>query len=108
MADRAVLQHSPLLQDILKCICLAASIGRVYFNVTTGVYVQVKGKLYLCLTKHDAVKTYGGVDVETHVFLTSALVVNRGFTSNLLYAGFLFGLFFYHENVGDMFSRSAG
>jgi hypothetical protein len=30
--------------------------------------------LSLCLTKHYAVKTHGEVDVETHVFLTSALV----------------------------------
>jgi hypothetical protein len=30
--------------------------------------------LSLCLTKHDAMKGYGGVDVETHAFLTSALV----------------------------------
>jgi hypothetical protein len=28
----------------------------------------------LCLTKHYAMKTYGGVDVSIHVVLTSALV----------------------------------
>jgi hypothetical protein len=33
-----------------------------------------KAKLSLCITKHYAMKTYGGVDIETHVFLTSALV----------------------------------
>jgi hypothetical protein len=34
---------------------------------------KVKVKLSL-LIKHHAMKTYGGVDVQTHVFLTSALV----------------------------------
>jgi hypothetical protein len=31
-------------------------------------------KLSLCVTKHYAVKMYGGVDVQIHVFLTSALL----------------------------------
>jgi hypothetical protein len=31
-------------------------------------------KLSLCLTKHYAIKTYGGVDVYIHILLTSALV----------------------------------
>jgi hypothetical protein len=31
-------------------------------------------KLSLCLTKHYAMKTYGGVGVQIHAFLTSALV----------------------------------
>jgi hypothetical protein len=31
-------------------------------------------KLFLCLTKHYAMKTYGGADVQIHVFLTSVLV----------------------------------
>jgi hypothetical protein len=30
--------------------------------------------LSLCLIKHYIMKTYGGVDVQIHVFLTSALV----------------------------------
>jgi hypothetical protein len=33
-----------------------------------------KVKLTLCLTKHYAMKTYGGVDVYIHVFLTLAQV----------------------------------
>jgi len=32
-----------------------------------------KVKLFLCLTKHHAVKAYGGMEVWLHVFLTSAL-----------------------------------
>jgi hypothetical protein len=34
---------------------------------------KVKVKLSLCLTKHLAMKMYGGVEVYIHVFLTSAL-----------------------------------
>jgi hypothetical protein len=34
---------------------------------------KVKVKLSLCLTKHHSMKTYGGVEVELHAFLTSAL-----------------------------------
>jgi hypothetical protein len=38
-------------------------------------YVEVRvAKLSLCLTKHYSMKTYGGVDVQIHVFLTSAQV----------------------------------
>jgi len=33
----------------------------------------IKVKLSLCLTKHYAMKTYWGVDVELHAFFTSAL-----------------------------------
>jgi hypothetical protein len=33
-----------------------------------------KVTLSQCLTKHYAMKTYGGVDVYIHIFLTSALV----------------------------------
>jgi len=29
----------------------------------------------LCLIKHHAIRTYGGVEVEVHVFLTSVLNV---------------------------------
>jgi hypothetical protein len=35
---------------------------------------KCKGKLPVSLTKHYAIKTYGGVYVQIHVFLTSALV----------------------------------
>jgi hypothetical protein len=35
--------------------------------------VKVNVKLSLCLTKHRAMKTYLGVEVELHAFLTSAL-----------------------------------
>jgi hypothetical protein len=35
---------------------------------------SVKVNLYLFLTKHYAVKAYGGVDVQIRVFLTSVLV----------------------------------
>jgi hypothetical protein len=30
-------------------------------------------KLFLCLTKHHTMETYGGMDVQLHVFITSAL-----------------------------------
>jgi hypothetical protein len=36
--------------------------------------VKIKVKLSLCLTKHYAMKTSGGVDVKIHAFLTTALV----------------------------------
>jgi hypothetical protein len=35
---------------------------------------MVKAKLSLCLTKHYAIKTYEGVDVQIQVFLIVALV----------------------------------
>jgi hypothetical protein len=35
--------------------------------------VKVKVKVFLCLTKHHAMKTYWGVEVYFHAFLTSAL-----------------------------------
>jgi hypothetical protein len=34
---------------------------------------KILRKLPLCLTKHHGMKTYGGVDVELHAFLTSTL-----------------------------------
>jgi hypothetical protein len=36
--------------------------------------IMVKVNLFLCLTKYYAAKTYGGVNVQFHVFLISALV----------------------------------
>jgi hypothetical protein len=35
--------------------------------------VKVNVKLSLCLTKHYAMKTYWGIEVQHHTFLTSAL-----------------------------------
>jgi hypothetical protein len=35
---------------------------------------KVQKGMCLCLTKHYAMKIYGGVDVKIHVFLTLALV----------------------------------
>jgi hypothetical protein len=35
---------------------------------------QLLKKFFPCLTKHYSMKTYGGVNVQIHVFLTSALV----------------------------------
>jgi hypothetical protein len=45
------------------------------FRVSPWTLFQtwVKVKLSLCLTKHHAVKMYGGVEVQIHVFLTSVL-----------------------------------
>jgi hypothetical protein len=39
---------------------------------------MIKVKSSLCLTKHYAMETYGGVVVWIHVFLTPALVYSRG------------------------------
>jgi hypothetical protein len=41
------------------------------------MYINTKSKkvkLSLCLIKHYAMKAYGGVDEQNHIFLTSALV----------------------------------
>jgi hypothetical protein len=45
------------------------------FSVRPKKYwpIKIKVKLSLYLTKHHATKTYGGVEVQFHVFLTSAL-----------------------------------
>jgi hypothetical protein len=37
-------------------------------------YAEVRVTLSLCLIEHYAMKAYGGVAVQIHVFLTSALV----------------------------------
>jgi hypothetical protein len=42
-----------------------------YLLGMTSKYLSVK--LSLCLTKHHAVKTYWGVEVQRHTFLTAAL-----------------------------------
>jgi hypothetical protein len=39
----------------------------------TSIPHKVKLKLFLCLTNHHAMKTYGRVDVWIHILLTSAL-----------------------------------
>jgi hypothetical protein len=41
------------------------------------VLFPLKVKLPLFISKHYAIKSYGGVDVEIHIFLTSALVGGR-------------------------------
>jgi len=38
-----------------------------------SIRVKVKVKLSTCLTKHDAMKTHGAVEVYLHTFLTSTL-----------------------------------
>jgi hypothetical protein len=44
-------------------------------NITRTRYLFVcPRQLPMCLTKHYTMKTYGGVDVYIHVFLTSVLV----------------------------------
>jgi hypothetical protein len=73
---------------------MAKNTGKCVYNVCTPLFNLVdnasssigtcevlhsrqgkgKAKLSLCLTKHDAVKSYGEVEVYLHVFLTSALV----------------------------------
>jgi len=75
-----------------------------HFNIGTEVYkfcadfvflqLTTPWKCILCLTKHHATKTYGGEEVYTHTFLTSALcgglVVSftpRRFTSGERIAG---------------------
>jgi hypothetical protein len=50
---------------------LETLLSPVMFTILTKVKVKVK--LSLCLTKHRAMKTYWGVEVLLHVFLTSGL-----------------------------------
>jgi 3'-phosphoadenosine 5'-phosphosulfate sulfotransferase (PAPS reductase)/FAD synthetase len=50
-----------------------------YFIITFVLHVSIpylngKFKLFLCLTKLHAMKTYRGVDVKIYVFLASAVV----------------------------------
>jgi hypothetical protein len=39
----------------------------------SSIRLRQRIKLFLCLTKHYAMETYGGVDVQIHKFLTSEL-----------------------------------
>jgi hypothetical protein len=45
--------------------------------------VTFNSKLSLCLIKHYAMKVYGGLDVWTHLFLTSALAGGEWLASRL-------------------------
>jgi hypothetical protein len=38
---------------------------------------MVKGELSLCLTKHDATKMFGGVEVQLHAFLVEMVFVAK-------------------------------
>jgi len=48
----------------------------------------------LCLTKHHAMKTYGGLELELHAFSTSELDVGESSDSR-------FGHFIHRERVPD-------
>jgi hypothetical protein len=79
----------PLLENVLQTVCrkLQEDSGTVHQRVllvcARGIPSVIlvlhtskgkgKVKLSLCLTKHHAMKTYWGVEVQLHAFLTSAL-----------------------------------
>jgi hypothetical protein len=64
------------IHSFLRPALLVLRLGMGYpsRHVMTLSQVGKKGKLSLYLSKHYAMKAYRGMDVYTHVFLTSALV----------------------------------
>jgi hypothetical protein len=50
-----------------------ARILNLNFSITLRQRQKPKAKLSLCLAKHHAMKTYWGLEVQLHAFLTSAL-----------------------------------
>jgi hypothetical protein len=62
----------------VKACKLSNSLGSVLELSVIGInvyerYSKCKVKLSLCLIKHLSMKAYWGVDIQLHVFLTSAL-----------------------------------
>jgi hypothetical protein len=59
--------------------------GSSWFPLMPTVRLRVRKRVNfsLCLTKHYSMKTYGGVDAQIHVFLTSALFGSEWCTSCL-------------------------
>jgi hypothetical protein len=60
------------------CTAFCIPTGCTAFFIPKGCSTRTKAatcelKLSLCLTKHYAIKRYGGMDVQIRVFLTSAL-----------------------------------
>jgi hypothetical protein len=56
--------HKYLRSSIYRCVCVC---------VCVCVYGKVKVKLFLYLSYHHSMKTYWGVEVQLHTFLTSVL-----------------------------------
>ena len=47
---------------------------KIDFNFALPVFILSKDKMFLCLSKYRVVKKYREVDVQLHIFLSSALV----------------------------------
>jgi len=46
--------------------------NQIHYNEVLMMEMR-RVELFLCLTKHHAMKTYGGVELQIHAFITSAL-----------------------------------
>jgi hypothetical protein len=68
--------QSDIIQNLLLCAhwhALQTQVTKQYDFKQGAARVNKTVKLSLCLTKHYAIKMYGGVGVQIHVILTSAL-----------------------------------
>jgi hypothetical protein len=74
--DKQTRVHLDLLGTFTMCntksLTPSSSCSLVFVKIMK-LLIKVKVKLPLCLIKHRAIRTYGGVGVWLHAFLTSAL-----------------------------------